>query len=263
MRVLSSEFAKTFSTRMWWLLLVILVGYVGLAAAGLGLALTLTPEEAGLQLGGAELAPIIYSMATASGFVFPVILGAMSVTSEVRHRTLSTTFLATPHRAAVLAAKVVVAAVVGAGYGVLASAATVGLGALVLGTGGEGTLLDEPGTWAMIARMVLAMAVWAVVGVGLGVLVPSQVGSIVAILAFTQFVEPIARTAAAFVEPISGVARFLPGAAGDALVGASFYSAFAGAGSELEWWQGGLVLAGYAAVFLVVGAATFWRRDVT
>jgi hypothetical protein len=46
-------------------------------------------------------------------------------------------------------------------------------------------------------------------------------------------------------------------------VGASFYSAFAGGGSSLEWWQGGLVLAGYAAVFLVVGAATFWRRDVT
>jgi ABC-type transport system involved in multi-copper enzyme maturation permease subunit len=263
MRALASEFAKVFSTRMWWLLLVILVGYVGLAAAGLGLALTLTPEEAGLQLGGADLAPIIYSMATASGFVFPVIVGAMSVTAEVRHRTLSTTFLATPRRSVVLIAKVLVAAVVGAGYGVAATAATVGLGALVLGSAGESTLLDDPATWAMLARMVLAMAIWAVLGVGLGVLVPSQVGSIVAILAFTQFVEPIARTAAAFVEPLSGVAKFLPGAAGDALVGASFYSAFAGGGSELEWWQGGLVLAGYAAVFLVIGAATFWRRDVT
>lgn len=263
MKALASEFSKIFSTRMWWLLLVILVGYVGLAAAGLGLALTLTPEEAGLQLGGADLAPIIYSMATASGFVFPVIVGAMSVTSEVRHRTLSTTFLATPRRSVVLIAKVIVAAVVGAGYGVAATAATVGLGALVLGTAGESTLLDESATWAMLARMVLAMAIWAVVGVGLGVLVPSQVGSIVAILAFTQFVEPIVRTAAAFVEPLSGVARFLPGASGDALVGASFYSAFAGGGSELEWWQGGLVLAGYAVVFLVVGAATFWRRDVT
>jgi ABC-type transport system involved in multi-copper enzyme maturation permease subunit len=263
MKALASEFAKMFSTRMWWLLLVILVGYVGLAAAGLGLALTLTPDEAGMQLGGADLAPIIYSMATASGFVFPVIVGAMSVTSEVRHRTLSTTFLATPRRWVVLIAKVVVAAVVGAAYGVAATAATVGLGALVLGSVGESTLLDEPATWAMLARMVLAMAIWAVLGVGLGVLVPSQVGSIVAILAFTQFVEPIARTAAAFVEPLSGVARFLPGAAGDALVGASFYSAFAGGGSTLEWWQGGLVLAGYAAVFLVIGAATFWRRDVT
>jgi hypothetical protein len=89
------------------------------------------------------------------------------------------------------------------------------------------------------------------------------VASIVAILAFTQFVEPIVRTAAAFVEPIATVARFLPGAASDALVGASFYSAFGSETEALEWWQGGLVLAGYGILFLVVGARTFWRRDVT
>ena len=59
------------------------------------------------------------------------------------------------------------------------------------------------------------------------------------------------------------MARFLPGAASDALVGASFYSTLAGGSDALEWWQGGLVLAGYAVVFLVVGASTFWRRDVT
>jgi ABC-2 type transport system permease protein len=262
-RALAAEFAKAFSTRMWWLLLLILIAYVGIAAAAIAFALTVTPDDAGMSLGEIELAPIVYSMATASGFVFPVIVGAMSVTSEVRHRTLSTTFLATPHRWMVLVAKLVVAAVLGALYGVAASAATVGLGALALGATGEPTALGESETWALIARMVLAMAVWGVLGVGLGVLVPSQVGSIVAILAFTQFVEPIVRTAAAFVEPLGDVARFLPGAAGDALVGASFYSAFGGGAESLEWWQGGLVLAGYAVVFLIAGASTFWRRDVT
>lgn len=262
-RALSAEFVKAFSTRMWWLLLLILVGYVGIAAGGIALALTLAPEQSGMTLGPEGLAPIVYSMATASGFVFPVIFGAMSVTSEVRHRTLSTTFLGTPHRGIVLVAKVVVAAVLGALYGVAGTAATTGLGALVLGLDGQATGLDLSDTWAMLARMVLAMTIWGVVGVGIGVLIPSQVGSIVAILAFTQFVEPLVRTAAAFVEPLGGVARFLPGAASDALVGASFYSALGPASQSLEWWQGGLVLAGYAVVFLVVGAATFWRRDVT
>lgn len=262
-RAVAAEFAKMFSTRMWWLLLIILVGYVGIAAAGIGLALTLTPEDAGMQLAGLDLAPIVYSMATASGFVFPLIIGAMSVTSEVRHRTLSTTFLATPHRWMVLVAKLTVAAVIGALYGIGAVLATVGLGALVLNATGGDTGLDGSDTWALIARMVLAMAIWGLVGVGIGVLVPSQVGSIVAILAFTQFVEPIVRTAAAFVEPLGDVARFLPGAASDALVGASFYSAIGGGSEPLEWWQGGLVLAGYAVVFVVAGAATFWRRDVT
>lgn len=262
-RAVAAEFSKLFSTRMWWLLLLILIVYVGLAAAGIAFALTVTPEDAGMPLGGFDLAPIVYSMATASGFVFPVIIGAMSVTSEVRHRTLSTTFLATPHRWMVLVGKLLVAAVIGALYGIAATAATVGLGALVLNAVGEDTGLGDSDTWALIARMVLAMAIWGVLGVGIGVLIPSQVGSIVAILAFTQFVEPIVRTAAAFVKPLGDVARFLPGASGDALVGASFYSAFGGGSDALEWWQGGLVLAGYAVLFLVIGAATFWRRDVT
>lgn len=263
LRAVAAEFSKMFSTRMWWLLLVILVGYVGLAAAAIGFALTVTPDDAGMQLGGVALAPIVYSMATASGFVFPLIIGAMSVTSEVRHRTLSTTFLATPHRGMVLVAKLAVALVVGALYGVAASAATVGLGALTLNAVGEDTALGDGDTWVLIGCMVLAMAIWGVVGVGIGVLIPSQVGSIVGILAFTQFVEPIVRTAAAFVEPLADVARFLPGAASDALVGASFYAAFGSESGALEWWQGGLVLAGYGVLFVVIGAATFWRRDVT
>lgn len=262
-RSLASEFVKLFSTRMWWLLLVILTGYVGIGAAGIAFALTVAPEQSGMLVGPGGLAPIVYSMATASGFVFPVILGAMSITSEVRHRTLTTAFLATPSRSAVLIAKAIVALAIGALYGVVATASTTGLGALVLGGSGEPTGLDDERTWAMLARMVLAMAVWGLVGVGVGVVVPSQVGSIVGILAFTQFVEPIVRTAAAFVEPLGQVARFLPGAAGDALVGASFYTAIGGAAESLEWWQGGLVLAGYAVVLLAIGALTTWRRDVT
>jgi ABC-2 type transport system permease protein len=76
-------------------------------------------------------------------------------------------------------------------------------------------------------------------------------------------VEPIARSVGAFVEWFGSVARFLPGAAGDALVGASFYSAFGGGAEPLPWWTGGLVLAGYALVFATIGALTTWRRDVT
>jgi ABC-2 type transport system permease protein len=105
------------------------------------------------------------------------------------------------------------------------------------------------------------------VGVALGVLIPSQIGSIVTIIAFTQFVEPTLRVAAAFVDWLGEVGRFLPGAAGDALVGASIFSMFTGGTgggvAPLEWWQGGLVLAGYALVMGAIGAATTWRRDVT
>jgi ABC-2 type transport system permease protein len=265
LRAVSAEFGKIATTRLWWVLALILFAYVGFSAAAIAFFVSIPSEDSAMVFPG-DLAPLVYSMATATGYVFPVIFGAMSITSEVRHRTLGTVFLATPNRSVVLAAKAVAGLVVGAVYGVVALAGSVGLGAPVLAAVGEPTLLADTDTWLMLGRIVLAMALWGVVGVALGVLIPSQIGSIVTIIAFTQFVEPILRTAAAFADWLGEVAKFLPGAAGDALVGASFFTVFAGAGggaAPLEWWQGGLVLAGYAVLMGAIGAATTWRRDVT
>ena len=74
------------------------------------------------------------------------------------------------------------------------------------------------------------------------------------------------RAAAAFVEGLSDVTRFLPGAASDALVGASVFTAArrrAARADPLEWWAGGLVLLGYAVVLVVLGHLVSWRRDVS
>lgn len=265
-RALDAEFRKVLSTRGWWLLALILIGYVGISAAGIALALSVTPPDTpGFTLPDGFVAPLVYSMTTAAGFVFPLIAGALSITGEVRHRTLATAFLATPQRGVVLVAKAIVGLALGAVYGVAGTIATVGLGAPLLAATGQDTLLDDADTWLLLGRIVLAMALWGLVGVAVGVAIPSQIGSIVVILAFTQFVEPLLRTAAAFVTQLSEIGRFLPGAAGDALVGESFYAVFAAAtgAASLEWWQGGLVLAGYALVLGVVGALTTWRRDVT
>ena len=274
-----AEFTKTLSTRMWWVLLIILFAYVGLLAAGISFGLGAldgsgeanagpAPAGTGDTIAGLPvglLAPIVYSLATSVGYVFPTLLGALVVTNEFRHKTLTPTFLATPGRGSALSAKWVVLLVFGALFGVVALLGTVGLGAAGLATFGFDAQLGESDMWALFARAVLAMALWGLVGVGLGVMVPSQVGSIVIILAFTQFVEPILRVAAGLVDWLGDVAQFLPGAASDALVGASFFSVAGGpmAGPTLEWWQGGLVLAGYAVLFTAIGYATSWRRDVT
>ena len=36
-----------------------------------------------------QLAPLIYSFASSIGYVFPVLLGALAVTGEFRHKTLT------------------------------------------------------------------------------------------------------------------------------------------------------------------------------
>ncbi|GAB3618700.1 ABC transporter permease subunit [Okibacterium endophyticum] len=272
-----AEFTKTLTTRMWWILLTILFAYVGLIAAAISFGLgglettmsgeNMAPADQGDTLAGipvAVVAPVVYSLVTAIGYVFPALLGALAVTNEFRHKTLTPTFLATPQRGIGLAAKWLTMLVFGALFGVIGLVATVGLGALGFTVFGVDPALGESETWAMLGRAVLAMALWAAIGVGLGVLVPSQVGSIVILLAFTQFVEPILRMATAFVDWAAVVGKFLPGAASDALVGSSIYTVMSGESTEtLEWWQGGLVLLAYAVVLAGIGYLVSWKRDVT
>ncbi|GLI27083.1 ABC transporter permease [Agromyces rhizosphaerae] len=270
---IGAEFAKIFTTRMWWVLALILVVYIGLLAGGLAAFFGWTianPEVSGA--GGAtaippesDLAGLMYSFATSVGYVFPVLLGALAVTSEFRHQTLTPTFLANPHRAVVLWAKFSALFVVGGVvFGVLGWVSSVGPAAGALALWDLDPVLDDPDTWAMVGRGILAMALWAAVGVGLGALVPNQVAAIVIVIAFTQFVEPVLRLVATLNDVTAEIGKYLPGAASDALVGASFYQIAAmGSGEILEWWQGGLVLAAIAVVTTLIGYFTSWRRDVT
>ena len=275
MNAIRAEFVKLVTTKMWWILLIVLFAYVAFTATILAFAFstgmssadgTGTPGQGAPQLPADALPPIIYSIAHSIGYVFPLLLGTLAVTGEFRHQTLTPTFLATPRRGRVLAAKLVVMAIFGALYGVVAVIAAVGPGAAILSIDDGLTGLDDGELWLMFARIVLAMALWAIIGVGVGALIPNQVAAIVVVLAFTQFIEPILRTVAAFVDWAASVGNYLPGAAGDTLAGASIFTALgmsAGEAPALEWWHGGLLLLAYALVATVVGYLVSWRRDVT
>lgn len=273
---LRAEFTKLLTTRLWWILAIVLFAYIALAAGGLGAFFgavatgRIAPEAAGGTGGGGfdlqqmgSLPPLIYSFATSVGYVFPVLLGALLTTGEFRHQTLTPTFLANPRRGQVLGAKSVSSLVIGAGLGVVALLASVGAGSIALSAFGVDAVLGDPDTWALFGRALLAMALWAAIGVGLGVLVPNQTAAIVIVLAFTQFVEPLLRLAASFSDVTAKIGEFLPGAASDSLVGASIFVASNPGAEALDWWAGGLVLLGYAILVTAIGYATTWRRDVT
>lgn len=271
-RSFTSETLRVLSTRIWWILALVLVAYAAFMAAFLALFL----GELGAMLGGGSslparaIADLVYATATSVGYLVPVLLGALIVTSEYRHRTMTPTLLAEPRRGVVLVGKVLAGAAFGAIYGVVGLIASVGAGAAVLAATGGDPLLGSGETWALILRAILAMAIWGVVGVGLGSLVVNQVVAIVLLLVFTQFLEPILRVVGAIWEWSAQVGKFLPGAASDALVGSGLFgslgaldpSASGMHAATLDWWQGGLVLAVLAAVLLVLARLTTWRRDV-
>lgn len=265
-----AETTKQFTTSLWWILAIVLVVYIGFTAAAV--AFVFAAAATGSLPGDAPavpedaLPPVLYSTATSAGYVFPLLIGTLMVTSEYRHKTLTSTFLATPRRGRVLTAKVAVGVLLGVLFGVVGIVASVGPSAGLLAAYGLETAIASGDTWAQFGRMLLAYVLWALIGIGVGALVRNQVGAIVGVLVFTQFLEPIGRMAAGFVDGLSDVTRFLPGAAGDTLVGASLYAtAMTGAttGGDLDWWAGGLVLAGYAVVLVVVGHLVSWRRDVS
>lgn len=275
-RAIASELSKVFSLKAWWLLGLVLVLYIAVTAAGLAFFLS----DLGAQLGAAgpgapELDPVVvanlvYSSVTAVGLVIPLLFGALLATTEYRHRTLTPTVLAQPRRGIVLAAKAVVALLIGALYGVIGLIGSVGVGAPVLVAVGEQAALDEPDVLVVLARTIIATALWSLLGLGLGALLTSQIAAIVIVLAFTQFVEPILRLVAGISETTAEIARFLPGAATDALVGAGILSSLGAldpsvpqaSADALLWWQGGLVLGGLAAALLLAATLTTLRRDV-
>jgi ABC-type transport system involved in multi-copper enzyme maturation permease subunit len=267
-----AETTKLFSTSSWWILAIVLFAYIAFTVGVLGFVFSLAatgglPGEANAPALPEDALPAtLYSTATAVGYVFPLLMGTLMVTAEFRHKTLTPTFLATPRRGRVLAAKLAVGIALGVLLGVVGVLASVGVSAAILAGFGIDTQLTSSDTWAMVGRMLLAFVLWTLIGIGVGALVRNQVGAIVGVLVFTQFLEPVGRAAASFVDGLSDVTRFLPGAASDALVGSSVFTiAATGAGSAdgLEWWAGALVLLGYAVVFVVLGHLVSWRRDIS
>lgn len=266
-----SETTKQFTTSIWWVLAIVLAVYVGFTAAVLGFVFSASATGAlggdGPQIPAENLPPTLYSTATAVGYVFPLLIGTLMVTTEFRHKTLTPTFLATPKRGVVLWAKILVGILLGVLFGVVGVASSVAPAAGFLAVNGLETDLTSLDTWALFGRMIIAFVLWVFIGIGVGALVRNQVGAIVGVLVFTQFLEPVGRAAASFVEGLSSVTQYLPGAASDALVGASVFSmgmtASGAAADSLEWWAGGLVLLGYGVVFAVLGNLLSWRRDVS
>lgn len=189
-----AEFRKLVSTRLWWILLLVMIVYLAFIAGVMSFSLTAsTPTVTTAALSGQDAATTAYSLTNAVGYVFPLVLGSLMFTAEFRHKTITGSLLVEPRRGILLVAKVIVGALLGLVVGVVSTAATVVTAAPVLAWRGDGAYLGSGDVQAIIVFSVLVMAIWTVFGVALGGLITNQVAAIVVILAFTQFVEPIAR----------------------------------------------------------------------
>ena len=271
---LKSEYRKLFSTRMWWVLLLCASGYLAVMGAGIGALVGGFMGEAdgaGAEDGSSPSAPgglnvalMVYSMAGSLAYVFPLLLGALSITQEYRHKTITQTFLGEPRRLVVLTAKLIASVALGLVSGLVCVAATVGPGGLAMSLVGADPGFTDSDTWIFFARALLDFTLWAVVGVALGTLLTNQVAMIVVVLAVTQFVEPLLRTLPDILQEEWSWPKYLPGAAGDAVQGDTFYAVMNGGDSGLlPFGWAVVVLLALALGLAAIGYLVKFRRDVS
>jgi ABC-2 type transport system permease protein len=113
--------------------------------------------------------------------------------------------------------------------------------------------------WQLIGRIVFAAALWGILGAGLGALLQSQVGAIVA--TFVWFLV---------AEPLIGVrfdhfADYLPGGALDRLTARGPVEGIqeGPSGASFGLWAAALITGAYALGVAVLGAASALWRDVS
>jgi ABC-2 type transport system permease protein len=229
---------------------------LGLFAALLGLVLLAVPLHGfGLpadELGSNSRQLMVLGRGEFLAALFAALLGALSITSEIRHGTIRATFLVTPSRGRVVAAKILVTMMIAAGYGLAACALAAGVGAAALRVRGIGVELDGGDYALLVVGGTVAAALWAGIGVGVGAAVRNQVPTLIAICAWMLFIEGLL---VGDVVALVDVGRFLPGAAAAAISGQR-------PGTLLAPALGALLLALYAAATAAIGWVATTRRDV-
>lgn len=191
-----------------------------------------------------------------AGYLLALLLGVLIVTTEFRHKTVTTAFLITPNRPLMVGGKLLMAAIAGAGLAIVMFVTSmVGGGLTLIGVGGSySSLLHQ--VPAVLPGMVLVFILFGMLGVGIGSVLTNQVAAIVVTLGWFIILEGI------LVSLVNGAARWVPTGAAEAA--ANINRSRSGVSSLLfNWWQGSLLIIAYGLVFAAVGSYILTRRDIT
>lgn len=288
--LVQAELRKTTTTGLWWGLLIptvlvalgggLLSGLIGqwfvditsnADAEQLSEVLGVTPDQWKFSLFG-----IARSINLAT--LFPLIFGALAVSSEIARRTITTTFLTAPSRMHAMLAKMLVYALWGAIYG-LAIMGFVALGVVFTSDAGQ---LPDAGGWAMLTLVcVLSSILMTMFGIGLGALIPNVGGVVVLLIMYFVVVENALLLGLRIAGAPETVVGLLPNGSVNGLTGSvvvdlflakagvvpeeaiTFLRMFAGAGGAQAWWLSGLIFLGWVAVVFGGGWALTQRKDIT
>jgi ABC-2 type transport system permease protein len=275
MSLVRAELLKYRTTRLsWGMALAMFLAGAAFAALIGGLMLS-----GGFQLPDSELsvkevvpeltlARLIYTAGIQLGYLLALVVGVLSIGQEFRHKTATSTFLAAPRRYRVVLAKVAALVVIAVVNGILHLAGGILGGGIFLWLNDLPLFPDPPQLLRTLALALLVLAVWSLIGLGVGVLITNQIAALFIAVAVVWIVEPLAGFGLTFLDGGDAFARFFPSqatsAALDVFTGmdSQLAEAMGSAGDQLVWWAGALVLLAYAAIMTTVGVWLTQRRDI-
>ena len=249
---LRSEFTKIKSTRStYWTLLALVVVCVGIGAlASAGAASQANGISKDTFDATQQSLPGLYV-----GQLIIAVLGALTITSEYATGMIRTTLSVQPRRGVVFAAKAVVFAVISLVTGLIASFASFFVGQALMSGHHLSVTLGDPNVLRAVIGGGLFLAACGMLAYGLGAILRHTAGAITAAIGLL------------FV--LSVLINFLPQSWQDnvdkwvpALAGSQVWATKVSPGAhQFPAWGGFAVLAGYAAVAMIVGLVCFRTRD--
>jgi ABC-2 type transport system permease protein len=260
-RLIRTELLKLTTMRLTY-------GLLAVAAALTALFAVLENNRAGAS--GTGVPPIssadgLRTVTTVTGFamLLAAVLGSIVANGEFRHSTATLTYLATPRRARVLAAKAVAAVSAGALFGLVAGIIATGVGLIFAAAHGDRVALPAGTLIGHVAGAVAGAALLAALGVAVGSLVRSQLATVIGLFVWAILIESVIGGLYPTVRP------YLPYTAATTLSGVNLGGAAFGPAHDLN---GGAPLPLAAAVVLIaafglatamVASCTTLRRDIT
>jgi ABC-2 type transport system permease protein len=247
-RLIRAEFTKLATTRLIYGLAAAMAAFgvltvvVGVTAAGQQGNPPLSADSLPMLIAG----PVTQLPAAA------LLLGILGMAGEFRHQTVTQTFLVTPHRGRVVAAKLVAYPLAGIALALVTLAVTAAVAAGWLAAKGITPSLPPAGALGrMVGVALLGPALCGLVGVGVAALVRNQVAALVGVAVWVLVVEGLLMS----LLNAPSVGKWLPSAAAAALTNPG--------GAQLSRLAGTLLLAGYALALALIGTRLVVRRDIT
>lgn len=248
-RLIRAEFTKLRTTQVWFWLLLAAVAVTVLLVVG-----QLAPHDS------LHTREDVYDVFTSSGSAYVVVfvLGVLGVTTEFRYQTITPTVLTTPSRWTLITAKLISYALIGALYALVCVLVQIAVALPWISAKGIDISLTSPHVPRALLGVFVVVALFGVVGLGVGALLRNQIVAVTVGVIFLLVINNVLLA----IPKVKYVFPYTPVGGVDSIFTIVRQSDYNGV-TLLSGYGGFVVLLLWALVPALLGAGLTMNRDIT